>query len=139
MCGGRSTADEGVAARADLCVWLVIHLVLMTAYAGRSVVVHVGVVNPVACRALGVSFADGHVGQPMKARELGYVVAAETAGIGQHLAGVRFVTLQALRVTARAIGELFLVAARAGHGPCELMDHALMAPSAARMPHILAG
>ena len=97
---------------------------------------HVGIVDPVARRALGMAFADGYVGQSMETWQLGHVVATETARIGEHLPGMRLVTGQALPVAARAIGELFFVTACAGHLPRQLMHRALMAARTARMPHI---
>ena len=125
-----------MAARADFRVGLVIGNILMAVHAACTVGANLDLVNVVAGGALGMAFSQRDIGQSVQSRQRLDLVTTGAAGLWGHRPAVRFVAGHAFAMPCGTIGELFLVAARAGehsrglvHGPC-------MAASTARMTQI---
>ena len=125
--------DEGVAAGAALCVWLVVRDVVVAFHARRSIGANRGAVDVVASSAVGVTGALWAVWDAVKARQTGALVAARAAGCRRHRASVGFVARSAVLVAFGARRLDLLVAAGAGDWALERVGRSLVAGLAARV------
>lgn len=92
-----------MAARAALCIGLVVGDVLVADHAGRAVGAHLSFVDTVARCAVGVAFAQRDIGETVKPWQLGDFVTVCAAGLRGDRAAVRLVTGQALPMSFRAL------------------------------------
>ena len=125
-----------MAAGADLGVGLVVCDVGVAIHARGAVGTHLYTVNVVARSALEMTLVLWVTRNPMKPGELPAFVTAAARRLCGYPATVRLVTGHALSMPFRALGQLFLVAARARHHATEHVGRSLMTGPAAGMAKI---